>query len=78
MQRTPQECEIRWLGDRHPEFNRSPWTEPENTRVKELVGDLGQGEVDWVDIAAKLGVSPHDFEYACSLIGIYIDGSYTC
>ncbi|PSR73463.1 hypothetical protein PHLCEN_2v10755 [Hermanssonia centrifuga] len=55
VQRTPQECEIRWLGDRHPEFNRSPWTEPENTRVKELVGDLGQGEVDWVDIAAKLG-----------------------
>ena len=57
MRRTAQECEIRWLGDRHPELNHSPWSQEEITRVKELVGDAVQGQVDWVDIAARLGVS---------------------
>ena len=56
MQRTAQECEIRWLGDRHPDFDHSQWTQPEIARVRELVGDTPEGHVDWVDIAAKLGV----------------------
>lgn len=56
MQRTPQECEIRWLGDRHPEFNHSEWSDEEIARVKELVGDAKEGEVDWIDITARLGV----------------------
>ena len=57
MQRTAQECEIRWLGDRHPEFDHSPWQPLEIKRVKELVGNAAEGEVDWVEIASKLGVS---------------------
>lgn len=56
MQRTAQECEIRWLGDRHPEFNHSSWSKAEIDRVKELVGDAKEGEVDWVIIATRLGV----------------------
>ena len=56
MQRTPQECEIRWLGDRHPSFNHSEWSKAEIEKVQELIGDAKEGEVDWVDVAAKLGV----------------------
>ncbi|KAI0091868.1 hypothetical protein BDY19DRAFT_927189 [Irpex rosettiformis] len=55
VQRTAQECEIRWLGDRHPEYNHSEWSQEETTRAVELVGSAKEGEVDWVDIAAKLG-----------------------
>lgn len=57
VQRTADECEIRWLADRHPEFNHSAWPKAEVDRVQELVGAAREGEVDWVDIAAKLGVS---------------------
>ncbi|KAI0347492.1 hypothetical protein BDW22DRAFT_1351937 [Trametopsis cervina] len=55
IHRTAQECEVRWLGDRHPQFNHEPWTAEETDRVKQLVGDAKEGEVDWVDVAAKLG-----------------------
>lgn len=56
MQRTATECEIRWLGERHPQFNDAQWTKSEIAKVKELVGDAREGEVDWVEIAEKLGV----------------------
>lgn len=59
-QRTAHECEIRWLGDRHPEFDHSQWTQPEIIRVKELVGNAAEGQVDWVDVAQKLGVGGLD------------------
>ncbi|KAF7790098.1 hypothetical protein EIP86_001048 [Pleurotus ostreatoroseus] len=55
VRRTAQECEIRWLGDRHPELNHSPWSQDEIARVKELVGDAAQGQVDWVHVATRLG-----------------------
>lgn len=55
VQRSPRECEIRWLGDRHPDFNHSTWTQSEIDRVKELVADATEGQVDWVQIAAELG-----------------------
>ncbi|KAI6164961.1 hypothetical protein EDD17DRAFT_1802600 [Pisolithus thermaeus] len=32
--RTAKECEIRWLGDRHPDFNHDPWKEEEIARLK--------------------------------------------
>ncbi|KAI0688546.1 hypothetical protein BC835DRAFT_1284480, partial [Cytidiella melzeri] len=54
MHRTAQECELRWLGDRHPGFNHTEWSKEEIARVVALVGDAKEGEVDWVDIAAKL------------------------
>ncbi|GJE84916.1 snRNA-activating protein complex subunit 4 [Phanerochaete sordida] len=55
ISRTAEECEIRWLGERHPDFDRSNWSQPEISRLKELIGDAKEGEVDWVQIAAKLG-----------------------
>ncbi|KAH9894334.1 hypothetical protein C8Q73DRAFT_513228 [Cubamyces lactineus] len=55
VQRTAKECEIRWLGDRHPEFNDAQWTQPEIAKVRELVDGAREGEVDWVEIARKLG-----------------------
>ena len=56
MQRTAKECEIRWLGERHPRFNHAQWTQSEIIKVKELVAGAREGEVDWVEIAEKLGV----------------------
>jgi hypothetical protein len=58
VHRTAQECEIRWLGERHPDFDRSVWSADEITKVKELVGEAEEGDVDWVEIATKLGVCP--------------------
>ncbi|KAI0772651.1 hypothetical protein BC629DRAFT_1291343 [Irpex lacteus] len=57
VRRTAQECEIRWLGDRHPEHNHTEWTKEEIARAVKLVGPAKEGEVDWVEIAAKLGTN---------------------
>ena len=56
MQRTAKECEIRWLGERHPRFNHAQWMQSEVDRLKQLVGFAEEGQVDWVEIARKLGV----------------------
>ncbi|KAI0773864.1 hypothetical protein C8Q74DRAFT_1200630 [Fomes fomentarius] len=55
VQRTAKECEIRWLGERHPQFNDSQWTQSEVAKVRQLVENAREGEVDWVEIAQKLG-----------------------
>ncbi|TCD71353.1 hypothetical protein EIP91_011124 [Steccherinum ochraceum] len=55
VQRTAAECKIRWRGSAHPQWNHASWTQQETSRVRELVGNLKEGEVDWVDIANKLG-----------------------
>lgn len=55
--RTARECEIKWLGDQHPEFNHEPWTQEEIKNLKVLVAEINDGQPDWVDIAEKLGVS---------------------
>ena len=54
--RTPRECEIRWLSDQHPEFNHGPWTQDEITKLKDLVAEYGNEQVDWEAVADKLGV----------------------
>jgi hypothetical protein len=57
--RTPDECRIRWLGDRHPAFNHKPWTAEEAKQLKELMDNTAQDQediADWVDVASKLGV----------------------
>lgn len=54
--RTPRECEIRWLGDQHPCFNHRPWTEDEITKLKGLVVEYGNEQVDWEAVVDKLGV----------------------
>jgi hypothetical protein len=55
-QRSAKECEIRWLGDRHPRFNHSPWAASEIAAAKALVESSEGGDIDWVSIAKKLGV----------------------
>lgn len=54
-QRSAKECEIRWLGDRHPRFNHSSWDESEVAAAQKLVENLGGGDIDWVSIAEQLG-----------------------
>lgn len=56
VQRTPKECEIRWLGDRHPEFNHSVWNQSETNQCRDLVSAY-TGPVDWVKVSEELGVS---------------------
>lgn len=56
VQRTARECEIRWLGELHPQFNNAQWTQSEIVRVKQLVANANEGDVDWVEVAEKLGV----------------------
>ncbi|KAG6330842.1 hypothetical protein ID866_8250, partial [Astraeus odoratus] len=55
--RTAKECEIRWLGDRHPEFQHAAWSDEEITKLKSLVHECGDAQPDWVDIAHKLGTN---------------------
>jgi len=55
-QRSARECEIRWLGDRHPKFNHSPWAASEITAAKALVEGCERSDIDWVSIAEQLGV----------------------
>ncbi|KAH9179932.1 hypothetical protein EDB89DRAFT_1923961 [Lactarius sanguifluus] len=54
-QRSAKECEIRWLGDRHPRFNHSTWDESEVAAAQKLVEGCEGGDVDWVSIAEQLG-----------------------
>ena len=54
--RKPRECEIRWLGDLHPDFNHGPWTQDETAKLKELISEHGSEQLDWEAIADKLGV----------------------
>jgi hypothetical protein len=54
--RTADECRIRWLGDKHPDLNHEPWTPTELEKLTTLISDKLEGEIDWVDVAQKLGV----------------------
>ena len=56
VQRTATECEIRWRGSFSPKWNHTMWSQAETARVRELVGTSEEGEIDWVDIARRLGV----------------------
>ncbi|KAJ3006885.1 hypothetical protein NUW54_g3765 [Trametes sanguinea] len=55
IHRTAKECQIRWLGDRHPDFNDAQWTQAEIAKVRELVDGAREGQINWVEIAGKLG-----------------------
>ncbi|KAL4081961.1 hypothetical protein V8B97DRAFT_139631 [Scleroderma yunnanense] len=55
--RTGRECEIRWLGDRHPDFNHGAWNEEEIIKLKSLLTAYRETRPDWVDIAQKLGTN---------------------
>ncbi|KAH9938455.1 uncharacterized protein B0H18DRAFT_967262 [Fomitopsis serialis] len=53
--RSAKECEVKWLGERHPQFNHSQWTQHEIDQVKALVANCVPGQIDWVNVAEKLG-----------------------
>ncbi|KIJ70493.1 hypothetical protein HYDPIDRAFT_23596 [Hydnomerulius pinastri MD-312] len=55
--RTARECEIRWLGDQHPDFNHELWSQEELTKLQSLVDKCKGSQPDWVDIAEKLGTN---------------------
>ncbi|KAG1874714.1 hypothetical protein DFJ58DRAFT_877886 [Suillus subalutaceus] len=65
--RTPRECEIRWLGDQHPCFNHSSWTQDEVTKLKGLVAEYGNEQVDWEAVVDKLGT--HRMPLDCMIHG---------
>jgi hypothetical protein len=44
------------LGDQHPDFNHGPWTQDETTKLRELIAEHGNEQVDWEAVADKLGV----------------------
>lgn len=54
--RTAQDCAIRWLGDRHPQFVHTAWTASEIEKLQTLVENAPERPLDWVEIANKLGV----------------------
>ncbi|KAH0840116.1 hypothetical protein J3R83DRAFT_1092 [Lanmaoa asiatica] len=53
--RTARECEIRWVGEQHPEFNHGPWSQEEVLKVKSLAAEFVDSRPDWVAVAKSLG-----------------------
>lgn len=56
--RTARECEIRWVGEQHPELNHEPWSQEEVLKVKSLAAEFvdNHSRPDWVVVAKRLGV----------------------
>ena len=59
--RTARECEIKWLGDRHPSINHAQWTQQEICKCRDMIDSYrvehGPGvTVDWVWVANELKV----------------------
>jgi len=54
--RTARECEIRWLGEQHPEFNHDPWSKEEVLKVKSIAAEFVDNQPDWVVVAQRLEV----------------------
>ncbi|TFK56090.1 hypothetical protein OE88DRAFT_1606944, partial [Heliocybe sulcata] len=57
VQRSAKECEIRWLGDRHPEINHERWSDTEIAQAKALAANYTDGRVNWVKVAEQLGTN---------------------
>ncbi|KAH8106261.1 hypothetical protein BXZ70DRAFT_1038169 [Cristinia sonorae] len=55
VQRSATDYQVRWCGSTSSQWNHTVWLQSEITRLKELVGDAKQGEVNWVQIAHQLG-----------------------
>ncbi|KAI6034085.1 hypothetical protein BKA83DRAFT_4184709 [Pisolithus microcarpus] len=62
--RTARECEIRWLGDRHPDFNHGPWKEEEISRLKSLIAGYGDGSPGLVGHSSKIRIARYVSEDA--------------
>ena len=74
--RTAKECEIKWLGDRHPSINHAQWSQPEISKCRDLVDAYltGRGPgvtVDWVWVASELKVTSSK---SLTEVGLFISG----
>jgi hypothetical protein len=54
--RSSRECEIRWLGDLHPQFNHDAWSQTQLANLKSLVAEYDDQPVNWVEVSQQLGV----------------------
>ncbi|RXW25192.1 hypothetical protein EST38_g659 [Candolleomyces aberdarensis] len=56
---TADQCRIKWVGDRHPKFNRSEWKAPETQKLSAFVeAAMSSTErLSWVEITQKLGTN---------------------
>ncbi|KAL0949547.1 hypothetical protein HGRIS_009596 [Hohenbuehelia grisea] len=55
VHRTPKECQVRWLGDRHPLINHEPWKTEEIETLKKIVSEMSEDRINWTEVAQKLG-----------------------
>jgi hypothetical protein len=58
MPRTAQECRVQWAAAPHIDGAPVPWSPAEISQMQALLEgkDAEKGEVDWTDVAEKLGV----------------------
>ncbi|TDL29307.1 hypothetical protein BD410DRAFT_892629 [Rickenella mellea] len=68
VKRSPKECEIHWLGFRHPRFNHVPWSADETSRLKSIVSKQSEHAINWTDVAEELGT--HRTPIDCMRFGI--------
>ncbi|KAJ2933669.1 hypothetical protein H1R20_g3426, partial [Candolleomyces eurysporus] len=56
---TADQCRIKWVGDRHPRFNRSEWKAPETQKLSAFVeaAMTSTERLSWVEITQKLGTN---------------------
>ncbi|KAK7060331.1 hypothetical protein VNI00_001096 [Paramarasmius palmivorus] len=58
VKRTPEECRVKWLGNKQPRLNHSEWKEQELAKLQEIVADRkAKGKVNWVEVAQALGTN---------------------
>uniref|UniRef100_A0A8H8CLM0 Uncharacterized protein n=1 Tax=Psilocybe cubensis TaxID=181762 RepID=A0A8H8CLM0_PSICU len=59
VKRTPTECRITWIGDRHPRINHAEWTSAEVGNLNAIVSEYVKLKkpLDWVKVAETLGTN---------------------
>ncbi|PPQ77700.1 hypothetical protein CVT25_011135 [Psilocybe cyanescens] len=59
VRRTPTECRITWIGDRHPRINHAEWTTSEVGKLNAIISEYIKVKkpVDWVKVAETLQTS---------------------
>ncbi|KAJ7086654.1 hypothetical protein C8R44DRAFT_33702 [Mycena epipterygia] len=58
IKRTAEECKIKWIGELNPAVTRGTWSSSELQSLQNILEDYpNQGNVNWVEIAKKLGTN---------------------
>ncbi len=53
--RSNQQCLKRWVGTLNPKYNKGPWTEEEDAKLREIVEKYGINEkISWVKVAKEV------------------------